>query len=105
MDPRRIYLYGHSYGSYIVRKPLAEIAFFCRPDSLGRSVAMPRLRAAGFDIANQLRARDIGSSAIFLRFQRSVMNSVVELRPAHAKNLCSFGHLKTQGRQSVTGGL
>jgi hypothetical protein len=63
---------------------------------------MPSLRAAGFDIANQFRARDIRSSTIFLRFQRSVMDSAVELRAGHAKNLCRFGHLKTQGRQSVS---
>jgi hypothetical protein len=60
------------------------------------------LHSASFDAPDKLRASDIRACAVFLRFLHPFLDSVVELRPAHAKNLCGFLDLKAKRGQNVT---
>src|SRR6185312_10228532 len=67
--------------------------------SHGRMIRSDLPSVTRLDVALELRSSDVGASPIFLRRERPIMDSVVELRAAHSQYPGCLGHLKAQRRQ------
>src|SRR5689334_1589104 len=68
------------------------------PNPRRRSVILA-IHIAGFDVPFQFSPRDIGTTAILLRNDGALLDSIVELRPAHPQDFRRLGDLEAQHRQ------
>ena len=87
------------------RKPAPELAGRSRSNCAhgGSSAGLGEMLPEGWLCqamsALELRARDVGASAVLLGLQRPVVDPVVKLSATHPKNASRFGHFEAQCRQ------
>jgi hypothetical protein len=53
--------------------------------------------ATSLHVTFKLRSGDVGARTVLLRLQRAIVKPVVELRTAHAEDLCRLTDFEAQG--------